>query len=97
MANNPSLVAVTEALTRLGAERSAIRLLSVGTGVGKNYYPLSNADKKWGFLNGWGISKFISMLFLEPPSGNGQQCHTTHFGQASVREGEFRVRSAIVT
>lgn len=61
-ANNPSLVAVTEALTRLGAERSAIRLLSVGTGIGKNYYPLSNVDKRWGFLNGWGISKFISML-----------------------------------
>lgn len=62
-ANNPSLIAVTEALTRLGVERSAIRLLSVGTGIGKNYYPLSNADKKWGFLNGWGIYKFISMLF----------------------------------
>jgi len=61
-ANNPSLVAVTEALTRLGAERSEIRLLSVGTGIGKNYYPLSNTDKKWGFLTGWGISKFISML-----------------------------------
>ncbi len=61
-ANNPSLVAVTEALTRLGAERSEIRLLSVGTGIGKNYYPLSNSDKKWGFLTGWGISKFISML-----------------------------------
>lgn len=61
-ANNPSLVAVTEALTRLGVERSAIRLLSVGTGIGKNYYPLSNSDKKWGFLTGWGISKFISML-----------------------------------
>ena len=61
-ANNPSLVAVTEALTRLGAERSTIRLLSIGTGIGKNYYSLSNADKKWGFLTDWGISKFISML-----------------------------------
>lgn len=61
-ANNPSLVAVTEALTRLGAERSEIRLLSVGTGIGKNYYPLTNVDKKWGFLTGWGISKFITML-----------------------------------
>jgi hypothetical protein len=61
-ANNPSLVAVTEALTRLGAERSAIRLLSIGTGIGKNYYPVSDKDKTWGFLNGWGISKFISML-----------------------------------
>ncbi|WP_294065351.1 CBASS cGAMP-activated phospholipase [Silanimonas sp.] len=61
-ANNPSLVAVTEALTRLGAERSEIRLLSVGTGIGKNYYPIVGAEKRWGFLTGWGIPKFISML-----------------------------------
>lgn len=61
-ANNPSLVAVTEALTRLGAERSDIRLLSIGTGIGKNYYPIVAAERQWGFLTGWGISKFISML-----------------------------------
>jgi hypothetical protein len=61
-ANNPSLVAVTEALTRLKVDRSEIRLLSVGTGIGKNYYPISNSDKKWGFLTGWGPTKFISML-----------------------------------
>lgn len=61
-ANNPSLVAVTEALTRLGAERSEIRLLSVGTGIGKNYYPIADASNRWGFLTGWGIPKFISML-----------------------------------
>jgi patatin-like phospholipase/acyl hydrolase len=61
-ANNPSLVAVTEALSRLGAERSQIRLLSVGTGIGKNYYPLSNSRGRWGFVTGWGMLKFISML-----------------------------------
>lgn len=61
-ANNPSLVAVTEAQTRLNADRSSIRLLSIGTGLGKNYYPLSNKTKRWGFFNGWGIPKFISML-----------------------------------
>ena len=61
-ANNPSLVAVTEALTRLQIERRDIRLLSVGTGIGKNYYPVTNGTGRWGFLTGWGISKFISML-----------------------------------
>jgi patatin-like phospholipase/acyl hydrolase len=60
-ANNPSLVAVTEALSRLGAERSRIRLLSVGTGIGKNYYPVTN-NGCWGFVTGWGMLKFISML-----------------------------------
>ena len=61
-ANNPSLVAVTEALTRLGAERAQIKLLSVGTGVGNNYYPVSNNGARWGFVTGWGMLKFISML-----------------------------------
>lgn len=61
-ANNPSLVAVTEALSRLGAERAQIRLLSVGTGIGKNYYPVTNNGGRWGFVTGWGMLKFISML-----------------------------------
>lgn len=61
-ANNPSLVAVTEALSRLGAVRSQIRLLSVGTGIGKNYYPVTNGGGRWGFVTGWGILKFVSML-----------------------------------
>jgi patatin-like phospholipase/acyl hydrolase len=61
-ANNPSLVAVTEALSRLGAERAQIKLLSVGTGIGKNYYPLSQNRGSWGFVTGWGMLKFISML-----------------------------------
>lgn len=60
-ANNPSLVAVTEALSRLSAERSKIRLLSVGTGIGKNYYPVASCGA-WGFVTGWGMLKFISML-----------------------------------
>lgn len=61
-ANNPSLVAVTEALSRLGTERSQIRLLSVGTGIGRNYYPVKNDGRLWGFVTGWGMLKFISML-----------------------------------
>lgn len=61
-ANNPSLVAVTEALTQLGVDRQQIRLLSIGVGTGKNYYPVTNGGGNWGFITGWGISKFISML-----------------------------------
>lgn len=61
-ANNPSAVALIEAITRLGAERSAIRLLSIGTGIGKNYYAVSNKRKRWGFLTDWKVDKFISML-----------------------------------
>jgi hypothetical protein len=61
-ANNPALVAVTEAMTRLGKDRSEILLLSIGTGIGKNYYSLKGAHRLWGFITGWGPKKFISML-----------------------------------
>jgi hypothetical protein len=56
------LVALTEAMTRLRAERKDIRLLSVGTGIGSAYYPIGKRNWLWGFIAGWGIKKFISML-----------------------------------
>lgn len=61
-ANNPALVALTEALTRLGMARADLRLLSVGTGIGKHYYPVGARHWFWGFVAGWGIKRFISML-----------------------------------
>jgi patatin-like phospholipase/acyl hydrolase len=61
-ANNPSLVVVTEALSRLEIDRRSIRLLSVGTGTGRNYYPLGSRSWLWGFVAGWGMKKFIYML-----------------------------------
>lgn len=61
-ANNPALVAVTEAMTRLGIGRADIRLLSVGTGIGRDYYPVGAQHWLWGFVAGWGMKKFISML-----------------------------------
>lgn len=61
-ANNPALVALTEAMTRLGKDRKDIRLLSVGTGIGHDYYPLGGWNWLWGFVAGWGMKKFISML-----------------------------------
>lgn len=61
-ANNPSLVAVTEALTKMSVERANIRLLSVGSGIGKNYYRIVSGELRWGFLTGWGVAKFISMI-----------------------------------
>ena len=61
-ANNPSLVAVTETLTRLDVSKDTIRLLSVGTGIGKNYYSLARTNSLWGFLTGWGLRRFIEMF-----------------------------------
>lgn len=61
-ANNPSLVAVTEAMTRLSSSLDSIQLLSIGTGIGNNYYPVNKRNNMWGFLTGWGIKSFIEML-----------------------------------
>lgn len=61
-ANNPALVAMTEALSRLKADRSKIQLLSIGTGTGRNFYAVGPSPKAWGFLFGWRPKKFIEML-----------------------------------
>ncbi|MEW5839259.1 MAG: CBASS cGAMP-activated phospholipase [Pseudomonadota bacterium] len=61
-ANNPSLVALTEAMTRLGVTRETIRLVSVGTGIGHKYYSIKKSPWSWGFLLGWKPKKFIEML-----------------------------------
>jgi patatin-like phospholipase/acyl hydrolase len=61
-ANNPTLVAMTEAMTRLKIGRADIRLLSIGTGIGKAYYPMGVRHWLWGFVAGWGMKKFINML-----------------------------------
>jgi len=65
-ANNPALIAAIEAKHRLGQNMDNLRILSIGTGEGKNFY--SQADKYWkrllgwGFLTRWGRQKFIGMI-----------------------------------
>ncbi len=59
-ANNPSLVAVIEALKKCDQDLNDIKLLSIGTGLYKPEF--SNANK-WGILNGWKNKKFIDFIF----------------------------------
>jgi uncharacterized protein len=61
-ANSPTLIAVTEALHRLQKSPSEIFLLSIGTGIGHNFYPINGWNAFWGFLAGWRVKKFISMI-----------------------------------
>ena len=61
-ANNPSLVAVTEAMTRLSCHPKDIKILSVGTGIGRNFYSVKKKNSLWGLCTGWGIRSFIEML-----------------------------------
>ena len=61
-ANNPALVAAVDAHYRLGVSLDDIRVLSVGTGTSKAFYPRSEtrwfnrvlqACQGWGFTTGW--------------------------------------------
>lgn len=58
-ASNPSLVALTDAVSAFGKNLDEIRMLSIGTGHSQNMY---KKHRKWGFLTGWGGQKIISYL-----------------------------------
>jgi uncharacterized protein len=62
-ANNPTSLAVNEAIGSFGVKPEDITVLSIGTGCGSSYYRLNKLDnKKWGFLTGWEGSKLIEFM-----------------------------------
>ena len=62
-ANNPSLLALTEALgPRLNIDKKDIYLLSIGTGTGKKYYDLNSQN--WGLIK-WGRRIIDTILNLQ--------------------------------
>ena len=58
-ANNPTIIAVTEAVARFQKPLDKINVLSVGTGHSANFYTRSRA---WGLLTGWGRQKLVSYV-----------------------------------
>lgn len=59
-ANNPSLAAVIDANKRLGVNLEDIRILSIGTGIPKRGYGVSES-RKWGILTGWSRTKLVDL------------------------------------
>ncbi len=55
-ANNPSIVSLTEAISKFKKNIDQIRMLSIGTGSSKNIY---TQKRNWGFLTGWERKKII--------------------------------------
>jgi len=79
-ANNPALIAVIDAKRRLGIDLADIRVLSIGTGKSRTFYPrvsgpfvdrLWNSWRGWGFATRWGHKQFIDLLL-------NLQSDTTH-------------------
>ncbi len=60
-ANNPALAAVIDAKRRLKVKFEDIQVLSIGTGSSKIEYG-TNPFRKWGFMNGWKLGKFIDLV-----------------------------------
>ena len=56
-ANNPSIIALTEAMSKFNKQPEQIKVLSIGTGHTKKMY---TKRRHWGLLTGWGRDKLIS-------------------------------------
>lgn len=69
-ANNPSLLAYTEGISKLGIDHENINILSLGTGIGKKYYDID--QKSWGALNL--KKKLIDLVFNLQSINNDNIC-----------------------
>jgi patatin-like phospholipase/acyl hydrolase len=56
-ANNPSLVGLTEAISKINKEMSEIKILSLGCGEIKNHY--THKSSFWGILTGYQRTKLV--------------------------------------
>lgn len=85
-ASNPSLVALTDAVSAFGKNLNEIRMLSIGTGYSQNMY---KKHRKWGFLTGWGGQKIISYLLTV------QSQTAAEMTKSLLRENYLRLNPAI--
>ena len=58
-ANNPSIIALTEAVAKFGRSVEQLRILSIGTGHSVNVYA---ENRLWGLFTGWGREKLVSYV-----------------------------------
>ena len=58
-ANNPSIIALTEAISKFRQSVEQVHILSIGTGHSVNLY---NQSRLWGLITGWGGRKLVSYV-----------------------------------
>ena len=62
-ANNPSMVALTEAIGKLGIDRNNLKIFSIGTGFSHSTYDIESTMKKsWGFFQNWESRKLLNLI-----------------------------------
>ena len=59
-ANNPSIIALVEAVSKFECSLDQVHILSVGTGHSRTHYA---RRQRWGLLTGWGRQKLVSYVF----------------------------------
>ena len=60
--NNPSLIAYTEAIGKLGISPDEVRILSIGTGTGHHFYDPGRPTMNWGFATGWEKRRLVDVF-----------------------------------
>ncbi len=60
--NNPSLMAYTEAIGKLGVPPGEVRLLSIGAGTAHEYYDVGKTTRNWGLGTGWGGRRLVNVF-----------------------------------
>ena len=58
-ANNPSIIALAEAVSKFKRSVEQVRILSIGTGHSVNLY---SQNRCWGLFTGWGREKLVSYV-----------------------------------
>ena len=58
-ANNPSIIAMVEAMSKFQRSLEQIHVLSIGTGYSREFY---TRKPRWGLLTGWGHRKLVSYV-----------------------------------
>ena len=91
-ANNPSLVAAIDAQYRLHVPLADIRVLSIGTGKGKAFYPKTEGVWKdrlvrswqgWGFATRWQATKLLDLILnLQSDTAHNMLCLL--FGESPI-------------
>ncbi len=85
-ANNPSTIALAEALSVFEKDTREIRILSVGTGHSVNMY---RNRRGWGFLTGWGGAKLTSYVMTL------QSQASADIGQRLLKQNYLRINAEI--
>jgi hypothetical protein len=83
-ANNPSMVGLTEALSKLNISKEKVKIFSIGTGISKKYYEL-DPKRSWGIATGWGKTKLIDLIF------NLQTIASNNFVRLFLQDNYLRI------